>query len=169
MKKPESIYSRHLVHPVCLLSVSDGKNENIATMSWVSAVSTEPPLLSVAVSPKRYSHQLILNAQEFAILVLSNLQNELATLAGTISGQKKDKWTLPQFQLLRKPPNIIKSPVLKNCRAVLECKLVQHVNSGDHSLFIGEIVHSEYDPDVQPLILFNRKYYNPGQFIADYP
>src|SRR4030042_6736219 len=167
MIKPESIYSRHLVHPVCVLSVSDGKNENISTMAWVSAVSTEPPLISVAVSPKRYSHQLILNAQEFAILFLSNLQNELATLAGTISGQKKDKWALPQFQLLRKPPNKIKSPVLKDCRAVLECKLVQHVNSGDHSLFIGEIVHSEYDPDVQPLILFNRKYYNPGQFIAD--
>ena len=169
MKKPESVYSRHLVHPVCLLSVSDGTNENISTMSWISAVSTEPPLLSVAVSPKRYSYQLILNAQEFAILILSNLQNELATLAGTVSGHKKDKWSLPQFQLLRKAPKRIKSPVLKDCRAILECKLVQQLKTGDHSLFIGEIVHTEYDPNVQPLILFNRKYYNPGQFIADYP
>lgn len=169
MKKPETDYSRHLVHPVTLLSVSDGINENIATMSWVAAVSSDPPLIAVAVSPKRYSHQLIVNAREFAIMVLSNLQNDLATLAGTISGGKKNKWSLPPFQLLRKAPQKIKSPVLKDCRAILECQLRQHLQTGDHSLFIAEIVHAEYDPNLQPLILFNRKYYNPGQFIANYP
>ncbi|MEJ2537651.1 MAG: flavin reductase family protein [Calditrichia bacterium] len=106
-------YSRHLVHPVTLISCSDGKKENIATMAWVSAVSSDPPLLMVAVSPKRFSHDLILSSGEFAILVLSNLQKELATVAG--------------------------------------------------------IVHTEFNPDVQPLILFNHRYFNPGQFIADYP
>ncbi len=162
-------YSQHLVHPVTILSVSDGKKENIATMSWVSAVSTKPSLLMVAVSPRRYSHSLIVKSGEFAILVLSNLQKELATLAGTISGTKKNKWDLPQFQLLRKPAAKIKAPVLKDCRAILECKLVNHSTAGDHTLFLGEIIHTEFDLNVQPLILFNRKYFNPGQFIANYP
>lgn len=169
MNQKHFSYSQHLVHPVTLLSVAHGKQENIATMSWISAVSAHPPMLMVAVSPKRHSHQLILESGEFAVLVLSNLQKELATLAGTVSGEIKKKWDFPQFQLLRKMGQQIKTPVLRECRAVLECKLVNHFPAGDHTLFVGEIVHEEFDPDVQPLILFNRKYFNPGQFISNYP
>ncbi len=53
MKRPETDYSRHLVHPVTLLSVSDGTHENIATMSWVAAVSTDPPANSGGREPKK--------------------------------------------------------------------------------------------------------------------
>lgn len=162
-------YSRHFVHPVTLLSVSDGENENIATMAWVSPVSARPPLIMVAVSPKRYSHDLVLKSKEFAILVLSNLQKDLATLAGTISGSKKNKWEMTPFKILKKDSEIIKAPLLKECRANLECKLVNHVSAGDHTIFIGEIVRIEFNSEVQPLILFNRTYLNPGQFIAKYP
>lgn len=162
-------YSRHLVHPVTLLSVSDGKIENIATMAWISAVSFKPPLLMVAVSPNRYSHDLVLKAGEFAILVLSNLQKELSTLAGTVSGRKINKWDLEPFTRLKKDAEFIKAPLLKECRAELECKLVNHITAGDHTLFIGEILKSAYNNDVQPLILFNHHYLNPGQFIAEYP
>ncbi len=169
MKKQNYTYSRQLIHPVTLLSVSDGSHENIATMSWVSAVSSDPPLMMVAVSPKRYSHDLMIQAGEFAILVLSNLQNELATLAGTKSGSKIQKWDLPQFKALRKDAKRIKAPIIRDCRAVMECQLIDRHTAGDHTLFIGKIVETEIDPDVQPLILFNRKYFNPGQFIAKYP
>jgi flavin reductase (DIM6/NTAB) family NADH-FMN oxidoreductase RutF len=162
-------YSRHFAHPVPLLSVSDGVHENVATMSWISPVSTRPPLLMVAVHPKRYTHELILKSKEFAILVLSNLQQELATLAGTISGKNKNKWDLPQFKLQKKKAKKIKAPLLKECRASLECKLVNHFTAGDHTIFISEVIESEFDPEVLPLILFNRKYINPGQFIANYP
>lgn len=162
-------YSRHLVHPVTLISCSDGKKENIATMAWVSAVSSDPPLLMVAVSPKRFSHDLILSSDEFAILVLSNLQKELATVAGTLSGRKTNKWDLAPFSRLKRKGEKINAPVMDECRAVLECKLVNHITAGDHTLFVGEIVHTEFNPDVQPLILFNHRYFNPGQFIANYP
>ena len=71
--------------------------------------------------------------------------------------------------MLKKDPEIIKAPLLKECRANLECKLVNLLSAGDHTIFIGEIVRSEFNSEVQPLILFNRKYLNPGQFIANYP
>ncbi len=162
-------FSRQIVHPVTLLSVSDGITENIATMSWVSSVSRTPPLIMIAVHPKRYSHDLILTSGEFAILVLSNLQRELATLAGTKSGRSANKWELPQFQLVRKDARHIKAPLISDCRACLECRLVNHFEAGDHTLFIGEIIDLEFNLNVQPLILFNRKYLNPGQYIASYP
>ena len=76
-------YSQNLVSPVTLISISDGDRENIATMSWVCALSRKPPLLMVSISPLRYSHDLVLSAGEFAILVLSDTQEKISTLAAT--------------------------------------------------------------------------------------
>ena len=162
-------YSKQLVHPVTLLSLSDGLRENIATMAWVSAVSSDPPLITVAVSPKRYSHELVETAGEFAVLILSDNQKELSTLAGTTSGRKINKWEIEPFNHLKSEPAVIKSPLIKGCRASLECKLENKIKTGDHTLFVGKIVYSHVDPDVQPLILFNRCYFSLGEFIANYP
>ncbi len=169
MTRNLSTYSRYVVHPVTMLSVSHGDRENIATMAWVSPVSTTPPLLMVAVSPKRYSHNLVLKSSEFAIIVLTDQQKELSTLAGTISGAKQNKWEMQQFAELKTPAKEINTSVLRNCLAVYECKLVDHFSTGDHSLFIGEVIHSDPNDELQPLILYNRQYLKPGEFVAKYP
>ncbi len=162
-------YSRQFVHPVALLSVKYQDIENLATMAWVSPVSFDPPLVMVAVSPKRYSHELVEKSGEFALIVLSDNQKELSTLAGTKSGRKEKKWDLEPFKRLRKEPQIIRAPLLKECRAAYECKLVNQLTTGDHTLFIGEVVAAEIHEDVDPLILFNREYRKIGDFIARYP
>ena len=169
MSVNKRLYSRQFVHPVTLISVSNGERENLATMAWVSPVSFEPPMLMVAVSPKRFTHELVLDAKEFAIMVLSNLQKELATLAGTSTGRKVNKWELEPFKRLRRNAQFIQAPILEKCRATYECKLVNHIETGDHTLFIGEIIHAEFDEEINPLILFNRNYYDIGKLIAKYP
>lgn len=162
-------YSQNLVHPVTLLSTSDGEHENIATMSWVSALSRKPPLLMVSVSPLRYSHDLLLRSREFAILVLSEIQREMATLAGTLSGSHNQKWSLAPFKQAKKPAHQIKASLLRGCLATFECRLVNHLTAGDHTLFIGEVVNQEQNSLQNPLILFNRKYFSLGDFIEKYP
>ncbi len=169
MNKKSVSYSRQLAQPVTLLSVSDGKSENVATMAWVMPVSSNPPLLTVAVSPRRHSHDLVLAAGEFAVLVLTDQQKNLSTLAGTISGRNQQKWELPEFKGLRREADIIKAPLIRDCRAVYECRLVNHVTAGDHTLFIGEILRAEADDSKNPLILFDRRYIGPGEVIARYP
>ncbi len=169
MNDKTRIYSRQLAHPIVLISVSDGKNENLATMAWVSPVSFVPPMLMVAVSPKRYTHELVLKAKEFSIIVLSDEQKELSTLAGTVSGKKKNKWKMEPFRSLRKEPRKIRSPLLQECRANFECKLKNHFTAGDHTIFVGEIVSGDYNPGVNPLLLFDRKYFRLGELIGAYP
>jgi flavin reductase (DIM6/NTAB) family NADH-FMN oxidoreductase RutF len=165
---PES-FSKNLAHPVTVISVSDGNHENIATMSWVCALSQKPPLLMVAISPLRYSHDLVLSAGEFAIMVLAENQKEQSTLAGTISGKNQNKWELSPFRDHKKAGEYIKAPVLAGCNAVFECRLINHLTTGDHTLFVGEVVHYSADSQVNPLILFNRQYFKLGQFLEQYP
>lgn len=162
-------YSRQMVHPVALISTREGDTENIATMAWLSPVSFDPPLLMVAVSPRRFTHDLVLKSGEFAIMILSANQKELATLAGTRTGRKTNKWDLPEFRRLRKAPRQIGAPLLSECRASYECRLVQHFTTGDHTLFIGEVLEAEAEQSLNPLILFNRHYYDLGRLIGRYP
>jgi flavin reductase (DIM6/NTAB) family NADH-FMN oxidoreductase RutF len=162
-------FSRSIPHPVTLLSVSDGVNENIATMSWVAAVSRKPPLLMVSVSPKRYSHDLMLRAGEFAIIVLTDARKNLATLAGTHSGKESNKWDMEEFKNLKQQAKQVKAPVLKHCGVVLECRLVNHVPSGDHTIMIGEVIHASGKSETPPLILSDHKYFKLGSFLEKYP
>lgn len=169
MSETYKSFSRQLSHPVTLVSVSDGQHQNIATMAWVSPVSFNPPLVMVSISPKRFTHNLLLKADEFAILVLSDSQKELSTLAGTKSGRKIDKWELEPFRKLRKDPEIIRAPLLQGCRAAYECRLWNHYPAGDHTIFVGEVLRAEVNEEVDPLLLFNRRYYKIGDAIARYP
>ncbi len=169
MAETTKIYTRQMPHPVTLISVSDGKEENIATMSWCSPVSFEPPLVMVAIRPNRFTHDILLRSGEFGLMVLSEMQKEMATLAGTLTGSKAQKWELETFRRFRKEPRTIRAALLRECRAVYECKLTNHMTAGDHTIFVGEIIHGEIDPDQKPLILFDRKYFGLGDFIARYP
>jgi flavin reductase (DIM6/NTAB) family NADH-FMN oxidoreductase RutF len=123
----------------------------------------------VSISPLRYSHDLVLSAGEFAILVLSDAQEKISTLAGTLSGKRQNKWTMAPFRDYKKPGKLIHAPGLEGCRAIFECRLINHLVTGDHTLFIGEVIHQEYDDQVNPLILFNRQYFKLGSFIKQYP
>lgn len=169
MKTDKKNYSRQFIHPVVLLSVADGHQENLATMAWVSPVSFQPPLLMVSVSPKRHSHDMIHRAKEFGIIVLSDKQKELSTLAGTRSGRNENKWEIDVIRQARKEARIISAPLLTGCRACYECKLESHLTTGDHTLFIGKVLRYEINEQVMPLLLFNRNYHAVGEFIARYP
>jgi flavin reductase (DIM6/NTAB) family NADH-FMN oxidoreductase RutF len=160
-------YSSQFPDPVVLVSVATEKVKNAMTVGWVSPVSFDPPIVMVSISPKRFTHDLILEAGEFAVSVLSEDQMEISTLAGTLSGSKTDKLSHDQFQLF--DAGNIKAPLVRGCRAWFECKLVSHHTIGDHTVFYGEVIESKVDESKSPLVLFDRKYYALGEEIGDYP
>ena len=49
---------------------SDGK-PNIITLAMYIPISSKPPMICIGVSPKRYSHNLILESGEFVVNVPS--------------------------------------------------------------------------------------------------
>jgi flavin reductase (DIM6/NTAB) family NADH-FMN oxidoreductase RutF len=57
---------------------------------------------------------------------------------GRISGARIDKFK--EAPLTPAPAKRVKPPIIKECVAHLECKLVQKIPTGDHTLFVGEVV-----------------------------
>lgn len=160
-------YSSQFPDPVVLVSVATAKIKNAMTVGWASPVSFKPPILMVSIAPQRFTHDLVMEAGEFAVSVLAEDQKEISTLAGTLSGSKTDKLSYPQLQTF--DAKQIKAPLIVGCRAWFECTLVSHQTIGDHTAFYGEVIETEVDEAKSPLILFNQHYYGLGADKGKYP
>jgi flavin reductase (DIM6/NTAB) family NADH-FMN oxidoreductase RutF len=62
-----SEFLQHYPKLATVVTVKAHERENALAVAWHCALSFEPPLYGVAISPKRFSYGLILEAQEFAI------------------------------------------------------------------------------------------------------
>jgi len=160
-------FSSQFAAPVVIVGVTAGKRRNIMSAAWVSPVSFDPPVVMVSISPRRYTHDLLLEAKEFTLSILTDQQRQLSTTAGVSTGRDKDKLKLDIFKT--EQGRKVNAPLIKDSRAVLECKLIKHLTIGDHTLFLGEVVHFTCDKSESPLILFDTKYYSLGKYLADYP
>jgi len=115
-----------------------------AAVNWVTQASFEPPLVVVGVKADSHAHSLIKETKTFALNVLGKGQQGLAfaffkpaTKEGNkISGEPYHKG---QFG----------SPILENTPAFVECKLLETVEKGDHSVFIGEVVDAGISKEPQ--------------------
>ena len=70
---------------------SDGK-PNIITLAMYIPISSKPPMICIAVSPKRYSHNLIIESGEFVVNVPSIKLEKQMRFCGTQSGRAIDKF-----------------------------------------------------------------------------
>ena len=162
-----SRYSSQFPDPVVLVSVATDTETNVMTVGWASPISFDPPILGISVAPERYTHDLLLEAGEFSVSILSEEQKELSTIAGSISGADENKLDNPVFKTFKAEK--IKAPHVTGARAWLECKLHSHHTVGDHTVFYGEVVRMIVDETKSPLVLFNQKYFSLGQEQGFYP
>ncbi len=144
-----SVYSYRLLHPMHTVLVScvgkDGK-PNVITLAWAMPTSIEPPLLAISVSPKRHSHKLIEDAQEFTVNIptLDILQAVYA--CGSLTGRSFDKFK--KAGLTPIPGKKVKAPAIRECVAHIECVVNEKFSTGDHTVFVGKIVSTYADVGV---------------------
>lgn len=142
-----------LSHGVYVLGSRRGREMTTMTASWVAQASERPPCVAVAVRDDRYSHGVILESATFALSVLRDDQVDVATHFAQTSGEYHDKlYGVPYGQ---SPSG---SPILLDCLAYIDCKVLDTARAGDHTVFIGEVTAGEsYGPDY-PLL------YDPSEY-----
>lgn len=138
-----------LLHPrhVVVVSCTDKTGKaNIVTLAWSMPTSIDPPLVAISVSPRRYSHKLIEENKEFVINVPTMEIARETLFCGRVSGRRHDKFK--EAPLTALPAKKVRAPIIKECAAHLECKLVQKLTTGDHSIFIGEVLAAHVNEGV---------------------
>ncbi len=140
--KPNRLFAPQLVGLVS--SIDKNGRPNVATLAWITTVSAEPPLVSIAVGRTRYTHECISNSREFVVnLPTMDILKEVQ-LAGSMSGRDVDKFK--KTGLTPKESIAVKTPRVKECAAHLECKVVDVKEAGDHTIFIGKVVATTCEP-----------------------
>jgi len=109
-----------------------------ATVNWVTQASFAPPLVVVGVKADSHTHALIEESREFVLNVIGKGDTALAIAffkpsvvdGSTISGEP---FTLGA---------VVKAPVLENAPAHVECRVVESVKKGDHTVYVAEVVEA---------------------------
>jgi len=125
--------------------------------SWVSPVSFSPPLLMVSVSEKRHTYKLIEKHREFAVSFFPKKFLDSAFYLGTHSGRNENKIKKLDLEVMKGEKTSI--PLLKDCVSHIECRLHRKIKTGDHFLFIGEVVNVMIKEDAADNIAVNPKNY----------
>lgn len=134
--KPEiSAAQKNIIHGVYVISTKLGDKVNAMTAAWVARASFSPPLITVSIGKTRFSHDMIKASGVFAINVLGPDNIDVGKHYGLKSGKKTDKFAGVEYDT-----KTTGSPILRDCIAWMDCKVVGSLDAGDHTLFIGEVL-----------------------------
>lgn len=129
--------------PVTLLTTSQNGKNNIMTFSWHMVVDFEPPLLALVIGPWDYSFKAFIETGECTIAVPTvELASKIIEIGNT-DGDKIDKFEA--FNLTPIHGEKVKSPLIKECLANLECKLEDSTLGEKYGLYIVKVVEAWID------------------------
>lgn len=134
-----------------LLTVHGPRGPNVMAAEWTFNVSYRPFLIAVCVDPANVTHDEILAAREFGVNLLTEEQGAAMRFAGHFSKATTDKLSSQAFDTY--PAKRIRAPMIRGSLLNAECRLVQQMSTGDHTIFIGEVLEFSVDPNARPLIL----------------
>ena len=133
--------------PVLLVSSARQGKFNIMTMSWQTMLDFEPPLLGCVISNHNYSFNLIRATKECALNIPTADLAEKVVKCGKISGENVDKFR--KLRLTPFPAARINVPLVAECFANLECKVVDTKMVNKYNFFVLEVVKAWVAPKLK--------------------
>jgi flavin reductase (DIM6/NTAB) family NADH-FMN oxidoreductase RutF len=121
------------------------------TVTSLTSLALEPPLVGISIAQQAALHELLRAAGGFAVSLLA-----------------ADQTSLAQHFARGVPPIAIwqgipardggVAPLLEDALGWLECELESEYPAGDHTFFLGRVVHAEAGRAGPPLLRLNGDY-----------
>lgn len=135
--------------PVVLLATTHGGASNVMAMSWHSMLEFEPPLVGCVVSDRNHSHGLLAASGECTINVPTVEIARQVVRCGNTSGAKVDKFR--RVGLTPRPASVVGAPLVDECAANLECRVVDRAMVRRYSMFVVQVLKAWIVPGAEPL------------------
>ncbi|MDE1943571.1 MAG: flavin reductase family protein [Betaproteobacteria bacterium] len=127
--------------PVVLVTTHDGKKNNIMTLSWTMVVDFTP-VFAITTGKWNYSFAALKKHKECVLAIPTiDLLDQVVGI-GTCSGSDTDKFD--QFGLTPLPGKVVKAPLIKECLANIECKVIDRIKK--HNIVVLEGVAAHMNP-----------------------
>jgi len=154
-----------IAHPVCVIGAAHDSERSCATGTTMY-VSLSPAMVAIALHPGSRTTRLINASQEFSVSLLHDSQQDIAVAAGK-SAAGPDKFATLKIRAIEAPDGLC-APAVDGSIAVLWCRVATTIETGDHELFVGEIVaHRVEDRRWDPLLRYRRRYFRIGHWTSD--
>jgi flavin reductase (DIM6/NTAB) family NADH-FMN oxidoreductase RutF len=133
------------------------------TMSWHMMVEFVPPLVACVVSSEDYSYGALVAGRECVIAIPGVELAPIVVSVGNTSGRAMDKFE--SFGLTPVPADLVAPPLIAECFANLECRVVDTSLIDKYNLFILEVVKAWSEPEKRrPKTIHHHGY---GNFVVD--
>ncbi len=131
-----------------ILTVRHQGQETGMLASWVMQAGFEPPTVTIAVKKGRYVAQWLLEKAPAVLNVLAEGQSQL--VSHFARGFKPGEDAFGELKVFRTQEGV---PVLEDCLGHLECRVLDHVDSPDHHVFLAEVVGGRlHQADAKPWV-----------------
>jgi flavin reductase (DIM6/NTAB) family NADH-FMN oxidoreductase RutF len=124
--------------PIVLVSSAYKGKTNIMTMGWHTVMEFTPSLVGCVIAGGNHSYDLVSRSRECVINVPEvHLARTVAGI-GNCSGAEVDKFE--RFRLTARLAEHVRAPLIAECYANLECRLVDGRLRDRYNFFIFEVV-----------------------------
>lgn len=133
---------------------ADGTPVGLTANSF-NSVSLQPPLVLWSLSWQSTAMEVFQDASHYAISVLSAQQKDLAI---RFASKGVDRWAG-----VAHTDGACGAPLIEGAIATFECLNRSRYKEGDHTVFVGEVLHCQHRSELRPLL------YHGGRFYTEHP
>ena len=126
--------------PVILVTTHDGQQANIMTISWTMVIDFTP-VFAITTGEWNHSFAALKKNRECVIAIPTVDMLDKIVGIGTCSGSDTDKFA--KFKLTAVQGKVVKSPLIKECLANMECKVIDIIKK--HNIVVLEAVAAYID------------------------
>ena len=128
------------------------------TVSSFMSVSLDPPLVAICIMRESQAHGAIESAGAYAVNILAESQGPVSDHFATPNLSSEEQFSSIDHQV--RPS---KAPLLSGCIGYLDCRVVDRMVHGTHTLFIGEVEAGKLWNEGRPLVFYSRRYWGVGE------
>jgi flavin reductase (DIM6/NTAB) family NADH-FMN oxidoreductase RutF len=128
--------------PVVLVTTRDGRKNNVMTISWTMVLDFTP-VFAITTGEWNHSFAALRKTRECVIAIPTVDLLDRVVGIGTCSGADTDKFA--KFKLTAVPGKVVRAPLIEECLANIECKVIDRVRK--HNIVVLEAVAAHVDPE----------------------
>jgi flavin reductase (DIM6/NTAB) family NADH-FMN oxidoreductase RutF len=149
--------------PVVLVTTAHKGRANVMTLSWLTMMDFEPPLVGMVLSEGNYSFAALKATKQCVINIPTVELGKAVVGVGNCSGRRIDKFA--RFGLTPRPAREVEPPLIDECYASLECRVTDSRLVKQYNFFILEVLKAWIDPArKRPRTLHHL---GKGRFVVD--
>jgi flavin reductase (DIM6/NTAB) family NADH-FMN oxidoreductase RutF len=149
--------------PLVVVTAAAGERRSgqVAVSVHGASILPQHPRLTVGLWKTNFTHDLVRESGTFAVHLLRDDQEAVVYHFGLQSGRDVDK-----FATIAHTTGAGGAPLLNDCLGVFECRVAAALDAADHTIFLGDVLHSEARSEGNPLWWRDLRARMPADLLA---